>query len=55
MQSEADLYVVLVDTKTDWPDCVFVGSWEDASQFDKSISHDYHTSVQAVVTMNDVD
>jgi hypothetical protein len=46
-------YVVLIDTGCDWPDVVFVGSWEDAVAFDRGISDEHATSVQAVVTLDE--
>jgi hypothetical protein len=53
LDEETMEYVVLVDTGSDWPDVVFVGSWEDAVAFDRRISAEQHsTSVQAVVTLD---
>jgi hypothetical protein len=47
-------YVVLIDTGCDWPDVVFVGSWDDAVAFNRSVSVEHHaTSVQAVVTLDE--
>jgi hypothetical protein len=43
-------YAVLVNVGTEWPDVVFVGSWEDAVELDRSLDDtDAHTEITAVV------
>jgi hypothetical protein len=47
-------FAVLVEVGADWPDVVFVGSWEDANAFDYELrrDHGYSTTVTAVVTLD---
>lgn len=57
MTNEAT-YVVLVNAGTDWPDVVFIGTWEEATAFNDNLDEDLvgpngdpvSTSVQAIVT-----